>query len=94
MEYVDSLVKQGESMSEGTKILIGALITIILGVSSLLGSWAFFSLLSLPEKYVLKSDYRADISEIKDTIKDNTSELKGSLKTIQSDIKKLLQEKK
>jgi predicted nuclease with TOPRIM domain len=36
----------------------------------------------LPEKYVLKEDYKDDVSD-----------LKGSLKTIQNDIKKLLQEK-
>jgi heme/copper-type cytochrome/quinol oxidase subunit 2 len=47
----------------------------------------------LPEKYVLKKDYKAEISEIKDTMKDNTSELKDSLKIIQDDIKKLLREK-
>lgn len=83
MEYVESLVKQGESMSDGTKLLIGTLITVILGVSSLLGSWAFFSLLSLPEKYVLKSDYNRTLDKL-DT----------KLDTIQSDIKQLLQEKK
>lgn len=75
--------------------ILGGLVTII--SFFLVDFFGDFSVMKddikeLPEKYVLKEDYKSELTELKGSIKSDVSELKGSLQIIQKDIKQLLKE--